>query len=53
MPELSRFAGIVIYLLFKDTQHHNKPHVHVYYGEYKASVGIAENSLPAHCLESS
>ena len=33
MLELSRFAGIVIYLLFKDTQHHNKPHVHVYYGE--------------------
>ena len=40
MPELSRFAGIVIYLLFKDTNHHNKPHVHVYYGEYEASIGV-------------
>ena len=40
MPELSRFAGIVIYMLFKDTLHHNKPHVHVYYGEYEASVAV-------------
>lgn len=28
MPELSRFAGIAIYMLFRDTQQHNKPHVH-------------------------
>jgi len=40
MPELSRFAGIVIYMLFKDTQQHNKPHVHVYYGDYEAVIGI-------------
>ena len=25
---------------FNDTVQHNKPHVHVSYGEYKASVGI-------------
>ena len=40
MPELSRFAGIVIYMLFRDTGQHSKPHVHVYYGEYEAVVGI-------------
>ena len=40
MPELSRFAGIVIYMLFMDTQQHNKPHVHAYYGEYEASIGV-------------
>ena len=40
MPELSRFSGMVIYLQFKDTQHHNKPHVHVYYGDYEASIAI-------------
>lgn len=40
MPELSRFAGIVIYMLFKDIQRHNKPHVHVCYGEYEASIGV-------------
>lgn len=40
MPELSRFAGIIIYLLFKDTKQHNKPHVHAYYGEYEAAISI-------------
>ena len=25
MPELKRFNGIVIYLLFNDIKHHNKP----------------------------
>jgi hypothetical protein len=40
MPELSRFAGMVIYMLFGDTKQHNKPHVHVYYGEYEAAIGI-------------
>ena len=41
MPELSRFEGMVIKMLFNDTVQHNKPHVHVTYGEYKASVGLA------------
>lgn len=40
MPELSRFEGMVIKMLFNDTERHNKPHVHVSYGEYKAAVGI-------------
>ncbi len=40
MPELSRFAGMVITMLFKDIKQHNKPHVHVFYGEYEASVGL-------------
>jgi hypothetical protein len=40
MPELSRFYNIVIKMLFKDTVQHNKPHVHVFYNEYEASIGI-------------
>ena len=40
MPELKRFDGIVIYLMFNDIKHHNKPHVHVFYGEFRASVAI-------------
>ena len=36
MPELSRFCGMVIYMLFYDIGQHNKPHVHVYYGELLA-----------------
>ena len=40
MPELSRFDGMVIYMLFRDNKQHNKPHVHVYYGEYEAAIAI-------------
>lgn len=40
MPELSRFYGLVIKMLFFDDEQHHKPHVHVTYGEHKASVAI-------------
>ena len=40
MPELCRFAGMIIKMLYKDNAQHNKPHVHVFYGEYEASVGV-------------
>lgn len=40
LPEISRFQGMVIKLIFLDNDKHNKPHVHVYYGEYEASVGL-------------
>lgn len=51
MPEICRFGGMVIVMLFKDIQHHNKPHIHVYYGDYEASIGLdgemLAGSLPA------
>ncbi len=40
MPELSRFYGIVIKMIYNDDDKHHKPHVHVYYGEYEASIGL-------------
>ena len=40
MPELSRFFGIVIKMIFKDDDKHHKPHVHVFYGENEASVAL-------------
>lgn len=40
MPELSRFAGMIIYMLFCDVKQHNKPHVHVYYEEFEAVIGV-------------
>lgn len=40
MPELSRFYGLIIKLIYLDDAQHHKPHVHVYYGEYEASVGV-------------
>ncbi len=36
MPEISRFYGIIIKMLYSDDDKHSKPHVHVYYGEYEA-----------------
>ena len=27
-------------MLFHDTGQHNKPHVHVYYGDFEAAIGI-------------
>ena len=53
MPELSRFCGLIIKLIYMDTGQHNKPHV--YYGECEASVGIdgelLAGSLPAKQLK--
>ena len=40
MPELSRFYNIVIKMIFEDNLQHSKPHIHVYYHEYEASIGI-------------
>ena len=40
MPELSRFYGIIITMYFNDTQQHHKPHIHAFYGDYEAVIGI-------------
>ena len=50
MPELCRFYNIVIKMIFNDNEKHHKPHVHVYYNEYEASVTfdgeVIAGSLP-------
>ena len=40
VQELYRFHGIVITMLYKDAAQHNKPQVHVKYGDYTACIGI-------------
>ena len=40
MPELSRFNGISIKIQWESNEKHHKPHVHVYYNEFEASIGI-------------
>lgn len=40
MPELCRFEGMTIKMLFSDDQQHNKPHIHVYCAENAATVGL-------------
>ena len=39
MPEVSRFLGIVIAILYRE---HNPPHFHATYGEYDVTVGILD-----------
>ena len=51
MPELCRFLGIVIYMLYDD---HVPPHFHAEYGEYKVSVeigtGVVDGRFPRRAL---
>ena len=42
MPEISRFYGIIIYIYFND---HNPPHIHAYYNDMQAIIGIKNNAL--------
>jgi hypothetical protein len=55
MPELSRFYGIVVRMLFSDDVQHSKPHFHVYYNEFKASISVdgelISGSLPIKQLK--
>ena len=52
MPEISRFLGIIIAMLYND---HNPPHFHAYYGDYKIKVeiytGIVEGIFPKRALK--
>ncbi|MES2961330.1 MAG: DUF4160 domain-containing protein [Pseudomonadota bacterium] len=42
MPEISRFLGIVISMLYNE---HNPPHFHAKYGNYKISVKIETGEI--------
>ena len=56
MPEISRFLGIVIAILYRD---HEPPHFHATYGEYEITGGIRDGVVKgkfprralAHVLE--
>ena len=54
MPVISMFYGIIIRLYLLDNRHHNLPHIHARYGEFEASIGIADGEvlageLPRRC----
>ena len=55
MPELSRFYGIILKMIYSDNEQHLKPHFHVYYNGYEASIGIdgelLAGSLPVKQLK--
>ena len=40
MPELCRFEGMIIRMLYKDDVQHHKPHIHVVCAEHEASMGL-------------
>ena len=42
MPEISRFLGIVISILYRD---HEPPHFHARYGEHKIAVRIGDGTV--------
>ena len=50
VPEISRFYGLIISLYFKDTDFHHRPHIHVRYGDNKASFAIDDGELLAGSL---
>lgn len=45
MPTISMFYGIIIRMLFMDTQQHHLPHIHVEYQGQKAVITIPDASL--------
>lgn len=52
MPEICRFLGIIIYMLYDD---HQPPHFHAEYGGYRISVeintGVIEGKFPKRALK--
>jgi hypothetical protein len=49
MPEICRFLGIVIYMLYDD---HRPPHFHAEYGEYRVTIdsGVVEGKFPRRAM---
>lgn len=51
MPEISRFLGIIIFMVYND---HLPAHFHARYGEYKITIeietGIIEGKFPRRAL---
>ena len=51
MPEISRFLGIIIFMIWGD---HPLPHFHARYGDYKINVeihsGVVRGEFPKRAL---
>lgn len=47
MPVISMFYGIIIRLYLIDNRHHQLPQIHALYGEFEASLDIAEGQVLA------
>lgn len=47
MPTISMFYGILVAMMFEDTERHRLPHIHVRYAEHKASIAIENGEVLA------
>ena len=51
MPEISRFLGIIVAMLYRD---HLQPHFHAIYGDYEVSIeietGVIQGQFPRQAL---
>lgn len=47
MPTLSVFYGIKVMIYWMDGKRHHRPHIHVKYAEYSASVDIQTGNILA------
>jgi hypothetical protein len=51
MPEIARFLGIIIFILYDD---HSPPHFHARYAEYEVSIeidtGVITGTFPRRAL---
>ena len=45
MPTISMFYGIIIRMLYMDTQQHHLPHLHVEYQGMQAVISIPDGNL--------
>lgn len=36
MPIVSQFYGVIVRMYYDDMKHHNMPHIHIQYNDYKA-----------------
>ena len=48
MPTISMFYGIIIRMMFMDTQQHHLPHLHVEYQGQQAIVSIPDKQKDTH-----
>lgn len=47
MPTISMFYGILVAILFEDSERHHLPHFHVRYQNFKASIAIEDGRVLA------
>ncbi len=45
MPVISTFYGMVVLMFYFDNKKHNRPHIHVQYGEFEVVLSINEGDV--------